>query len=156
MAGVHYNLWCNGQNLAIAPLWITRVTNHTERWDMFHNLAHILSYNCWKYRVDTPPLPRDMQSGAKCIFSYSLPFWITRVANHTERWDMFHNSARILSCMCWKYRVDTPPLPQDMQSGAKCILSHTLTVVVQWPNFGHSTTLNNKGYKPHREMRHVS
>ena len=51
------------------------------------------------------------------------------------------------------------PLPRDMQSGAKCIspiLSHTLTVVVQWPKFGHSTTLNNKGYKPHREMRHVS
>ena len=33
------------------------------------------------------------------------------------------------------------------------ILSHTLTVVVQCPKFGHSTTLNNKGYKPHRETR---
>ena len=25
-------------------------------------------------QVDTPPLPRDMQIGAKCIFSYSLPY----------------------------------------------------------------------------------
>ena len=30
------------------------------------------------------------------------------------------------------------------------IPTHTLTVVVQWPEFGHSTTLNNKSYKPHR------
>ena len=41
---------------------------------MFHNLARILSYMCWKYRVDMPPLPQDMQIGAKCIFFYSLPF----------------------------------------------------------------------------------
>ena len=43
-------------------------------------------------------------------------------------------------------------------SCAKCfspILSHTLIVVVQWPKFGHSTTLNNKGYKAHKEMGHV-
>ena len=33
-------------------------------------------------------------------------------------------------------------------------LSHTLIVVVQWPKFGHSTTLNNKGYKAHKEMGH--
>ena len=32
---------------------------------MFYNLARILSYNCWKYRVDTPPLPWGMQSDAK-------------------------------------------------------------------------------------------
>ena len=35
------------------------------------------------------------------------------------------------------------------------ILSHTLTVVVQWPKFGHSTTLINKSYKAHKEMGHV-
>ena len=43
-------------------------------------------------------------------------------------------------------------------SCAKCfspILSRTLIVVVQWPKFGHSTTLNNKGYKAHKEMGHV-
>ena len=43
-----------------------------------------------------------------------------------------------------------------MQDGAKCfspILSHTLIiVVVQWPKFDHSTTLNDKGYKAHKEM----
>ena len=33
--------------------------------DRFQNLARTLSYNCWKYRVDTPPLPRGMQSDAK-------------------------------------------------------------------------------------------
>ena len=32
---------------------------------MIHNLARILIYNCWKYRVNTPPLPRGMQSDAK-------------------------------------------------------------------------------------------
>ena len=45
-----------------------------------------------------------------------------------------------------------------MQGGAKCfspILSHTLTVVL-WLKFGHSTTVNNKGYKAHKEMGHVS
>ena len=31
------------------------------------------------------------------------------------------------------------------------ILSHTLTVtVVLWPKFGHSTTLNSKGFKAHK------
>ena len=35
------------------------------------------------------------------------------------------------------------------------IFSLTLIVVVQWPKFGHSTTLNNKGYKAHKEMGHV-
>ena len=43
-------------------------------------------------------------------------------------------------------------------SCAKCIspiLSHTFIIVVQWPKFGHSTTLNNKGYKAHKEMGHV-
>ena len=41
-------------------------------------------------------------------------------------------------------------------SCAKCfspILSHTFIIVVQWPKFGHSTTLNNKCYK---EMGHLS
>ena len=27
--------------------------------------------------------------------------------------------------------------------------------MVEWPKFGHSTTLNNKGYKAHREMGDV-
>ena len=39
---------------------------------MFHNLAGILSYNCSKYCFDMSPLPRDMQSGAKCILSHTL------------------------------------------------------------------------------------
>ena len=123
---------------------------------------------CCKNRVDTPPLPRDMQIGAKCIspilfhtltvvmqwpkFGHSTTLNNKGYKPHREM-RLFHNLARILSYMCRKYRIDTPPLPRDMQSGAKCILSHTLTVVVQWPKFGHSTTLNNKGYKPHREMR---
>ena len=52
-----------------------------------------------------------------------------------------------------------PHLPRDMQDGAKCIffhiLPHTLTVVL-WPKFGHSTTLNNKGYRVHKVMGSVS
>ena len=54
---------------------------------------------------------------------------------------------------------DMPPLSQGMQSGPKSfspILSHTLTVVVQWEMFGNSTTLNNKGSEAHKEMGHVS
>ena len=39
---------------------------------MFHNLAPILSYNCWKYRVDTPSLPRGMQSDAKSNRDFGL------------------------------------------------------------------------------------
>ena len=35
------------------------------------------------------------------------------------------------------------------------ILFHTLSVVL-WPKFGHSTTLNNKSYKAHKEMGNVS
>ena len=94
--------WCNGQNLAIAPPWITRVTKHTKRWDMFQDLAHIPTCIWWKFQVDTPP--RSPTSCAECF---------------------------------------SP------------ILSYTLIVVVQWPKFGHSTTLNNKGYKAHKEMGHV-
>ena len=55
--------------------------------------------------------------------------------------------------------VDTPTLPRGVQGGAKCfspILSHTLTAVVLWPKFGHSTTVNNKGYKAHKETGCVS
>ena len=36
-----------------------------------------------------------------------------------------------------------------MQDVTKCfspILSHTMILVVQWPKFGHSATLNNKSY----------
>ena len=60
-----------------------------------------------------------------------------------------------------KYQVDTPLLPQAMQDGAKCYfllfdLSHTLIVVVQWPKFVYSTTLNTKGYKACKETGHVS
>ena len=57
--------------------------------------------------------------------------------------------------------VDTPTLPRGMQGGAKCfspILSHiilTVTVVL-WPKFGHSTTVNNKGYKARKETGCVS
>ena len=36
------------------------------------------------------------------------------------------------------------------------ILSHTFIVVVQWPKFGHCITLNNKCYKAHKEMEHLS
>ena len=120
---------------------------------MFHNLAHILSYNCCKYRVDTPPLPRDMQIGAKCI-SPILSHTLTVVVQW-PKFD-FHNLARI----CVENIGLTRPLSHEIckvvLSVYSPILSHTLTVVVQWPKFGHSTTLNNKGYKPHREMRHVS
>ena len=52
--------------------------------------------------------------------------------------------------------VDTPTLPRGVQGGAKCfspILSHTLTAV---PKFAHSTTVNNKGYKAHKETGCVS
>ena len=56
--------------------------------------------------------------------------------------------------------VDTPTLPRGMQGSAMCfspILSHTSTQsVVQWPKFGHSTTVNNEGYKAHKETGCVS
>ena len=64
----------------------------------------------------------------------------------------------VCTCVYVHVQVDTPPLPQAVQDGAKCfspILPHTLTVVL-WPKFGHSTTLNNKGYKAHKEMGSVS
>ena len=51
--------------------------------------------------------------------------------------------------------IDTPTLPRGMQGGAKCfspILSHTLT---QWCYGQHLAiaprTVNNKGYKAHKE-----
>ena len=48
------------------------------------------------------------------------------------------------------YQVDTPPCQRAMQDGAKCIFSYFSHTVVQWPKFGHSTTLNNKGYKAYK------
>ena len=47
------------------------------------------------------------------------------------------------------------PSPTSCTKCFSPILSHTLIVVVQWPKFGHSTTLNNKGYNAHKEMGHV-
>ena len=48
------------------------------------------------------------------------------------------------------------PSPTSCAECFSPILSHTLIVVVQWPKFGHSTTLNNKGYKAHKrwDMSH--
>ena len=36
--------------------------------------SHIPTWIWRKYKVDTPPLPRAMQDGARCVFSYSLPY----------------------------------------------------------------------------------
>ena len=72
---------------------------------------------------------------------------------------VLYNAAHILYAKFgWKYQVNTPPLPRGMQDGAECFFSHTSTsvTVVQWPYFGHSTTLNNKGYKAHKEIGCVS
>ena len=51
--------------------------------------------------------------------------------------------------------VDTPTLPQGVQVFFSYSLPYIDTVVL-WPKFGHSTTVNNKGYKAHKETGCVS
>ena len=93
----------------------------------------------------------------RCLFLNCIVHWITRATKHTKRWNMSHDIVHIPTCIWWKYEVDTPPLPWAVLSVFLLFSSiQSLIVVVQWPKFGHSTTLNNKGYRAHKEMGHVS
>ena len=131
---------------------------------MFHNLAHIparFGENIMLTRPLSHKLCKVVLSTLTVVlwpkFGHSTTLNNKGYKSHKEM-GMFHNLAHIPARFGENIML-TRPLSHEVckmvLSVSFPILSHTLTVVL-WPKFGHSTTLNNKGYKAHKEMGHVS